>query len=971
MHSKNTVFSNPQNRLLESISNIQNDFIKRGISYGWCKDTLENLLYLSESEFGFICEFLKKEDGTPYIKSHGITNIAWNEQTRQFYEENKERGLEFFNFESLWGKAITTGEPVIANDPDNDNRRGGYPKEHGHPILESFLALPIKGSDGEVLGVMGVANRQKGYDDNIVNFLSPFVTNYGVLIEKSRSDQQRKMLEIEREKLISDLKQSTEALQKSKALLDATGRMARVGGWELDANTHEVTWTDATYRIHEVPKGYKPPLQEAINFFHPEDRPKLEKAIQRALGHGEPYDLVIRFITAKGKHLWTRTQCEPKIVNGKVVKLKGIFQDITDRKQAEEKRQEGFNLLTNLARLVPGVIYQYRLYPDGHSAFPYSSPGMYDIYEVTPEEVREDASVVFGRLHPEDHDRVAEAIFESARTLNTFSCELRVILPEKGLGWRWSQAHPERTEDGGTLWHGIIIDITERKQAEQALREQEERLRAIFESTQDAIFLKDKDLRYTHCNTAMEGMFGRDCESIIGHIDADLFQTDNAEEIAAADRQVLEGHPYRGTLTLIIKGEKRIIDISKAPVFDSAGNVAGLCGVSRDITEEVELRDQMSQVQKIESVGRLAGGVAHDFNNMLGVILGHTELALLKADESHELHDDLKEIQKAAKRSADITRQLLAFARKQTISLRQLDLNDTVESMLNMLSRLIGEDIDLVWQPAAQIWPVKMDPSQIDQILANLCINARDAIAGVGKLTIETGIKSFDDEYCKQHAGFIPGDYVMLAVSDNGCGMDKDTLANLFEPFFTTKEVGKGTGLGLATVYGIVKQNNGFINVYSEPGHGSTFRIYLSRFFTDEDTDKVTPEKKATAGGTETILLVEDEPSILRMTQMMLERKGYTVLSDTSPAEAIEKAKNHSGGIDLLMTDVVMPEMNGRELAEKITNFYPNVRLLFMSGYTSNVIAHRGILDDGVAFIQKPFSMVDLAEKVRDVLEIV
>jgi CheY-like chemotaxis protein len=368
-------------------------------------------------------------------------------------------------------------------------------------------------------------------------------------------------------------------------------------------------------------------------------------------------------------------------------------------------------------------------------------------------------------------------------------------------------------------------------------------------------------------------------------------------------------------------------------------------------------------------VGRLAGGVAHDFNNMLGVILGHTELALLQADENHDLHDDLKEIQKAAKRSADITKQLLAFARKQTISPKQLNLNDTVESMLNMLRRLIGEDIDLVWKPDAHIWPVKMDTTQIDQILANLCINARDSIAGVGKLTIETGKKSFDDEYCRQHSGFTPGDFVQLAVSDNGCGMDKDTLDNVFEPFFTTKEVGKGTGLGLATVYGIVKQNSGFINVYSEPDRGSTFKIYLPRTSTDKNTDKVLPEKKPAAGGTETILLVEDEPTILRMTRMMLEKKGYSVLSAATPAEAVEKATNHSDSIDLLMTDVVMPEMNGRDLAGQITDLYPDIRLLFMSGYTADVIAHQGVLDDGVAFIQKPFSLADMTEKVRELLD--
>jgi CheY-like chemotaxis protein len=289
--------------------------------------------------------------------------------------------------------------------------------------------------------------------------------------------------------------------------------------------------------------------------------------------------------------------------------------------------------------------------------------------------------------------------------------------------------------------------------------------------------------------------------------------------------------------------------------------------------------------------------------------------------------------------------------------------------MLNILRRLIGEDINLIWKPDAHIWPVKMDPSQFDQILANLCVNARDAISGVGKLTIETGIKTFDKEYCNWHPGFIPGDFVLLAVSDNGCGMDKDALDNLFEPFFTTKEVGKGTGLGLATIHGIVKQNNGFINVYSEFGQGSTFKIYLPRLVAGTDTDMAVPEKKSAAGGTEIILLVEDELTILRMTRMMLERKGYTVLSADTPARAIKKAKDHSCSIALLITDVVMPEMNGRDLAEQITALYPDIRVLFMSGYTADVIAHQGVLDDGVAFIQKPFSMADITEKVRDVLD--
>ena len=440
--------------------------------------------------------------------------------------------------------------------------------------------------------------------------------------------------------------------------------------------------------------------------------------------------------------------------------------------------------------------------------------------------------------------------------------------------------------------------------------------------------------------------------ALLRHMNTPIFDGDKIVIVAGVgNKEAVYTQADADQISLLMQGMWRLVERKRAE------------------EERERLHKRLTQAQKMEAVGRLAGGVAHDFNNMLSVIIGYTDLTMAQAKPIKPIHTALKEIQKAAYRSADVTRQLLAFARKQTISPRVLDFNKILENMLKMLRRLIGEDIDLVWLPEPDLWPVKVDPSQLDQILVNLCVNARDAIAGVGKIIIETRNASFDPAYCEDHPDCVPGDYILLAVSDDGCGMDKQTLNKIFEPFFTTKDVDKGTGLGLATVYGIIKQNNGFINVYSEPNSGTTFKIYLPRH-----EIAATPRWNMAASvtdelGSETILLVEDELPILEMTAIMLERLGYTVLTAQRPGEAIQMAREHAGEIHLLMTDVVMPEMNGRDLARNLLSLYPNIKRLFMSGYTANVIAHHGILDEGVNFIQKPFSMENLGAKVRDALD--
>jgi len=764
---------------------------------------------------------------------------------------------------------------------------------------------------------------------------------------------------------ITERKKVEETLNREHTMLARTEAVAHVGSWEWEAEGDKVTWSEELFRIFGLePAPEAPSFTEHQAFYVPEDRVRLVKAVEECLMNRVPYDLEVSIIRADGqlRHCVVRGFPEHG-ADGTVNRLYGSLHDITEHKQTEEALRESENQISSIFRSAPvgiGSVVNRVLIKVNNRLCEMTG---YDETELIGQSSR--------MLYPgdEDFEFVGREKYAQIADCGTGMVETRWQKKDGTIIDVLLSSTPVDLQDQSKGVTFTALDITERRQAEKKLKMAHEKMLTILDSIDSTVYVADMDtFEILFMNKKMITVFGGDKT---GDICYHAFRKNSEPCECCTNDQLVDnqGNP----------SDVRIWD-DMNPVtgryyinYDRAiewtdGRLVRL-QIATDITDLKKMETQLNQAQKMESVGRLAGGVAHDFNNMLGVILGHTELALLHADENHDLYADLNEIQNAARRSADLVKKLLAFARKEIISPRRLDLNDTVESMLNMLRRLIGEDIDLLWKPAAHLWPVKMDPSQIDQILANLCVNARDAIDGVGKLTIETGRKTFDEEYCKEHAGFIPGDFVLLAVSDNGCGMDKKTLDNLFEPFFTTKETGKGTGLGLATVYGIVKQNNGFINVYSEAGQGSTFRIYLPRLVAEEDTDNVSPKKKAAAVGSETILLVEDEPTILRMTRMMLKRKGYTVIPAATPAEAIEKAKNHPDPIHMLMTDVVMPEMNGRDLAEQIILQYPEIRLLFMSGYTSNVIAHHGVLDEGVAFIQKPFSMADMTAKVREVLD--
>jgi len=533
--------------------------------------------------------------------------------------------------------------------------------------------------------------------------------------------------------------------------------------------------------------------------------------------------------------------------------------------------------------------------------------------------------------------------------------------------------------DGRKQILSMTVDITEQKRAEQALIESEERFRALFRMAPIPMATLSLDGRVLDVNDRMIQVLGYTIDDIptleqwwqLAIPDPEYRNQVVADWNAVFDRVSTSAQPFNlgeikctpkdGPELTMVVGTNRIKSFIVASFFDITGR-------KRAEEEKKKLREQLLQSQKLEAIGVLAGGVAHDFNNMMGAVIGYAELMLNEMDQDNPFRENLSIILDTALHSADLTRQLLAFARKQPIAPKRIDLNKSVEALIPMIQRLIGENINLTWLPDTSPCPVKLDNSQFDQVLTNLCVNARKSITDVGKIIIETSLASFDEAYCESHAGFFPGNYAQLTVSDNGYGMDKDTLEHIFEPFFTTSSAGHGTGLGLSTVYGIIKQNKGFINVYSEPGKGTTFRIYLPRHEA-VDEELITETISAIKGQQdETILIVEDEPILLKMTTIMVQRLGYSVISAGSPSEAIHIANTYPDKIQLFITDIIMPEMNGRELADRLQEIRPEIKHLFMSGYTANVIYHQGTLDKGVNFLEKPFSLKTIADKIREAL---
>ena len=709
----------------------------------------------------------------------------------------------------------------------------------------------------------------------------------------------------------------------------------------------------------------------ALEMISPGDRDRAIENIQRRFNGEELSNHEYTAIRKNGSIIPVEIHLNPIIRENSPVCYRGLMIDITDRKQAKAALKESEKRYQELIKNIPVGVY--RNVPGPHGGFLIANPAIAKMFGY-------DSTEEFLNVRVVDlyKDSVARQDFTEKLALQgqVFGEELLLKKRDGTIIYGAVTAQAVRgNDDKIAYFDGYIEDISERKRVEEALLKSEKKFRNIYENAQIGLFrTRLSDGLFLEANQRLVEMFGyMSRDELIGQ----LYVTDYYVEPEIRARMIAELREKGeiGNYEACMKKKDGSIWWARysGTLYEKEGYFEG---VIADITEskqaemeKTRLEEQYRQAQKMESIGQLAGGIAHDFNNMLSVILGHTEIAMSKEDSGSSIYKNLQEIYNATNRSADLTRQLLGFARKQTVAPRVLDLNETVEKMLKLIRRLIGESIDLTWIPGTAVLPVKIDPTQIDQILTNLCVNARDAIETVGKIIIETGNIVFDDDYCSKHLGFRPGKYVLLAVSDDGCGMEQKILDKIFEPFFTTKEVGRGTGLGLATVYGIVKQNNGFINIYSEPGRGTTAKIYLPIQELQAEHIETGSQILSSTRNIETVLVVEDELSILEMITGMLEHKGFKVLAASTPNDAIRMAEEHDGVIHLLLTDVIMPQMNGRDLYKNLIPLYPKIESLFMSGYTANIIANHGVLEEGVFFIQKPFSMKDLVVKLREVLD--
>ncbi|MFQ5598139.1 MAG: PAS domain S-box protein [Nitrospiria bacterium] len=1010
---------NETNALLQAIGRAQEHFIRQTEPRQLFDDLLSDLLALTKSAYGFIGEVRHQADGQPYLKTHAITNIAWNDETLAFYEENAPEGLEFYHLNTLFGSVMTTGESVIANDPRNDSRRGGLPE--GHPALDAFLGLPVC-CGKTLIGMIGIANRPGGYDESLVAFLQPLLKTYGQIIEAFNAARHRKQTEnalrdsLYQSRLLETYISLTSGLSL-KAVTQTTLEFLRD---HLDIVCSSVAVIDpdqAGFRVYAL---------------HRED------SAWNRMGEYVPWETTVWSEIVKQK----TSKYRPDIAaaasgfefDRELIRL-GLLSDMIVPLWLENQCLGTLNVTSER---IDGLTEQTR------HLIPLLAPSLAQaihnavLYDVLLEEKNKLKAVVRERKQVEEAFRDSEArfhtIFEQANDaiflidpgedkileVNLRACRMLGFTKEELLSLHCSDIHPDelsefqvfiesvfekgkgftgnltcRTKEGlkipaeisaatvdlfgKTCLIAVIRNMTEKKEAEALQRLST----TVFETAAEAILVTDAEQKIISINPAFARITGYSEAEVLG-------QTPRMFKSGRHDAAFYEGmwntihtHGYwEGEIWDKKKDGTIFLNrLSINAVRDQEENVIHYTSLYTDITERKRLEEQLHQAQKLETIGQLAGGVAHEFNNLLTPIIGQLEIVSEQTRQQPAVQASLRAAEKAARRAAILTKELLSFSRKTPMTLRPQSLTELAGEVLHLLRQTIDRQIEITLESAEGLWPSLIDTDQIHQVIMNLCVNARDAlqesldkgerVKGEGfrpLIRIEMKNAHVDEADCKAHPEAKPGDFVCLSVTDNGEGIDAAALPHLFEPFFTTKEVGRGTGLGLASSYGIVKRHGGWIGVKTVKGEGTTFAIHLPCTKGPVVTKGHAVRDCAGIEGAETIMIVDDDELIRDLGKAVLERRGYTVLLAEGGAQALEIFERERGCIDMVVLDLSMPRESGWEVFRRLRALDPGLKVIVSSGHDiAGQTQDKGNLEP-YTILSKPFSPREMERKVRAVL---
>jgi PAS domain S-box-containing protein len=758
-------------------------------------------------------------------------------------------------------------------------------------------------------------------------------------------------------------------VKQQAKLLQIAGRTARMGGWLVELSSQRVIWSDEIRVIHEMPLRSSPTLEEALNFYAPEWQNKIRGAFSACVQEGTPFDEEMQIITGKGNLLWVRAIGEAVLdAQGRIAQVQGAFQDISERRRAEQYLRESEERFRQIAENIADVFWIFS--PLGEEII-YVSPAYELIWGRSCQELYSNPSQWNECIHERDRPAALEAF--KTHSSGEYKAEYRIVRPDGSQRWISARSFPVR-DKAGTVCRivGVATDITATKLSQERLEEQA----ALLDEAQDAILVTGVDGLVQYWNRSAERIYGWTASEVIGKPIRSLLYSslaDSEKALATVNKNiavVLESGRWSGQLKQCKKdGSALTAECTFSVLRNDQGKPRAFLGINTDITQRVALEDQHRQLQRLESIGQLTGGIAHDFNNLLTIILGNAELLIESLPDDQQLRPLAETTLAAAERGAELVSRLLAFARRQPLDPKATDIDKLISGMKEMLRRTLGLHADIQLVCGSGLWNALVDTPQLENALLNLCINARDAMPGGGKLTIESTNVDIDQDYVDQSAQVKPGQYVMIAVSDNGVGMPPEVLARAFDPFFTTKDVGKGNGLGLSMVYGFVKQSMGHVKIYSEIGHGTSVRLYLPRATTAADPLKPRFEGTSIPAGSEKVLYVEDDEQISKRVTAQLKSLGYTVVNASNGLEAIDALKC-TNDFDLLFTDIMMPGgMNGRQLADRAHELYPTLAVLFSSGFAQWAIVNHGRLDPSTQILPKPFRIGDLARKIRQVLD--